>query len=205
MYSPLKIISENRKTHVSINLPLNLCNSTKLCRTMCYARQGHMSYPNPRRKQEYVNKYLLGNDITQLIYECSPFSYVRLNGCGDLVKGHLKNITLLAKSCPKTTFYGMTRKPEIAEALNNKLPNLKLLLSVDSSTPKHILKNYTNKICFGPRRACDTIPDDKRIITVFPYHCHGTIVKNISKHPLDCPAVWKQVKGCSECERCWNW
>lgn len=204
MYTPQKIISKNLKTEYSINLPTHLCSPTKLCKTICYARYGHMALPVSRRKQNYVSTYLKGNDITQLIQECLFLSYVRLNGCGDLLRGHLSNISLLAKSCPNTVFYGMTRKPEIANALNNKLPNLKLLLSVDSSTPKNILQSYTGKICFGPRRACDTVPDDDRIITVFPLHIHGRVI-NIPEHPLDCPATRHKISGCHECKRCWNW
>jgi len=205
MYSPLKIISENPKTGASINLPLDHCAPTKLCKMMCYAKSGPIALPVTKRKQKYVSDYLTGNDITQLIHECFFLPSVRLNGSGDLLKKHVSNIIQLASTCLNTMFYGMTRKPYIAEALNNKLPNLKFLLSVDASTSKKLIKDYTGTICFGPRRACDKVPKDKRIVVVFPYHCHGTVIQGIPKHSLDCPAVRHEVNGCHECKRCWNW
>jgi len=206
MYLPQKIISENIKTGVSINFPTKRhCRPTILCKKACYAKSGPMLLPVSRKKQQYVSDYFKGNNLRQVIGECWNFQTVRLNGCGDFLAGHLTNILTLARECTHTMFYGMTRKPEIANVLNNQLPNLKLLLSVDATTPKKVSENYPGKICFGPRRAIDTVPNDKRIITVFPYHCHGKVITGIPKHKKDCPAVWHKVSGCMKCKRCWNW
>ena len=204
-YAPQKVISENNKTGCSINFPIKgHCRPTKLCKSCCYAKCGHMALPNSVRKQQFVSKYFLGNDLRQIIGECAQFHTVRLNGSGDLLTGHVNNIIRLADACPTTEFYGMTRKPEIATAINNQLSNLSILLSVDVQSPKSVWK-YPGKLCFGPRRFNDEVPNDKRVIMIFPYHFLGKVVKHVPEHPLDCPAVRHTVSGCLECGRCWNW
>lgn len=203
-YRPQKIVSSNNKTGFSINLPADHCNPTSICKAKCYMKSGHMALPINRKKQKYVSSYLLGTDISMLVWECSILRALRLNGCGDLLMAMIKNILLLAKSCPNTTFYGMTRKIDIARAINNKLPNLSILVSVDDSSPNSVW-DYEGKICFGPRLACDTVPQDDRIVTVFPYHCHGKLVKGIPKNKKNCPAIYHKVSGCMECKRCWSW
>jgi len=207
-YSPIKIISDNGKTGCSINFPIkDHCRPTKLCFNSCYARSGSMAWSNTKKKQLYVSNYFAdpNNDMLQIIVESRVYTAVRLNGSGDMIPSHLKNILKLARTCPNTQFYGMTRKPEIASKLNNKLPNLKLLLTIDAETPKEIWKDYKGKLCFGPRRAKDKVPNDKRILIVFPYHCHGKVVKGVSTHKKDCLAVYHKISGCMECGRCWNW
>lgn len=208
MYNPVKIISDNGKTGVSINFPIKgHCRPTKLCSNSCYAKSGSMAYPNSKKKQQYVSDYFADpdNDMLQIIVESRNSNTVRLNGSGDILPSHLNNILILAVGCPNTMFYGMTRKPEIAEGLNNQLPNLKLLLTIDAETPKKVWKNYKGKLCFGPRREIDKVPNNKRIITVFPYHCHGKVVKGTPTHKKDCQAVYHNISGCSECGRCWDW
>lgn len=205
MYTPLKIISENLKTGNSINFPIKgHCRPTKVCIKCCYARYGSMTLPYSTKKQKFVSKYFKGNDIRQIIGECCNYRAVRLNGSGDLLSAHVDNIINLAQNCSLTQFWGMTRKIEIAEAVNNNLSNLKLLLTVDVESPKSVWK-YPGKLCFGPRRYFDDVPNDKRIVTVFPYHCHGQIVKSVPVHKKDCPAVRHIKSGCLECRRCWKW
>jgi hypothetical protein len=208
MYFPTTILSENSKTGCSLNLPIaGHCRPTKNCSRTCYARYGHTALPVSKNKQRWLSDYLKGSDITQLIGECRGRTAVRLNGTGDLNKEHVPNILKLAKTCPATVFYGMTRKIEIAKALNNKLPNLKFMVSVDSSTPKSIWENYKGTLCWGPRFAGDVVPNLKNIRTIFPYHFAGKIVKkdHMPHDPRDCPAIWHKVSGCLSCGKCWNW
>lgn len=201
---PQKILSDNSKCGCSINMPIKgHCCPTEHCKHDCYARTGHTAMPAPVRKQKWVSNYLKQKDISRLINECIGRSAVRLNGTGDLLKEHLPQILSLAKACPNTQFWGMTRKPEIAKALNNKLPNLKLLVTVDSSSPQSVW-NYDGKLCYGPRRPDDIVPDDPRIITVFPRHFAGRVVNGVPRHPKDCKAVWHEIPGCLHCGRCWN-
>jgi len=154
----------------------------------------------------WLSEYLKGQDISGLIRECSGRTAVRLSGTGDIQTEHVKNILRLAKACPSTQFWGMTRKLEIAKALNKRLPNLKLMVSVDSSSPESVWK-YQGTLCWGPRFATDTVPKDKRIVTIFPYHFIGKVVqaKSMPRDPRDCRAVWHEIDGCLACGRCWSW
>jgi hypothetical protein len=209
-YHPQQILSKNGKTGVSIDLPLKgHCSPTKNCAKDCYARCGHQARPDALRKQQWVSDYLLGNDLSSLAMEARQYSAVRLNGSGDLLKGHVKNIIKLAQYCPYTQFWGMTRKKDVAYALNGKngfpkLPNLRILLSVDATSPEKVWR-YDGAMCYGPRRAEDTVPDDPRIITVFPRHHAGRVIKGIPEHSKDCQGVYHRISGCMECARCWSW
>lgn len=205
MYKPGSILSENSKTTCSINLPIKgHCRPTKHCAFDCYARTGRTAYPASKKKQLWVSGYLLGTDISELIEECRPHRAVRISGSGDLLWGHVMNIIKLAQELPDTQFWGMTRKVEIADALYGKLPNLKMLVSLDSSTSKDVL-GYPGKVCFGPRRAGDEIVDSDQLVIVFPRHFTGRVLKDIPRHPKDCPGVYHEVDNCLQCGRCWKW
>jgi hypothetical protein len=206
MYHPQTILSENRKTNASLDLPIKgHCRPTKNCAHDCYAKSGPQAYPHSQKKHEWVSKYLLRKNISELIQECKNKLSVRLNGSGDLLKDHIPNILHLAKACPQTIFWGMTRKPEIATAVNSSnLPNLRLLLSVDASSPKSVW-NYKGKMCYGPHRPGDLVPNTDQILTVFPRHFIGKVIKGIPEHPKDCPAVRHKISECINCKRCWNW
>ena len=204
MYAPQTILSSNSKTGCSINLPIKgHCTPTVTCAKTCYAKAGHIAFPFSRRKQQWISEYLATGNIDKLINECLSRTAVRLSGSGDLNLEHVKSVIKLAKACPDTMFWGMTRKVSIAKKLNNKLPNLKLLLSIDRDSPKASLK-YTGAMCWGPRMSDDIVPNDDRIVTVFPYHVHGNVKGNVPHHEKDCPAVWNH-KGCMVCKKCWNW
>jgi hypothetical protein len=204
-YQPQQILSVNRKTGCSIDLPLKgHCRPTKNCAHACYAKMGPQAFPIACKKHDWTSRYLAGNDLRQLIVEAKQHTAVRLSGSGDLLPKHVPNLIRLAKACPQTQFWGMTRKPEIATRLNNKQPNLHLLVSVDSSSPASTW-SYPGKLCYGPRRAEDHVPADKRIVTVFPRHCTGRIVNNVPDHPKDCPSVRHTAAGCHDCGRCWSW
>ena len=152
----------------------------------------------------FLSKYLKNKDLTLLAHECAGYVSVRLNGVGDLNTCHLPGIISLAKECPQTIFWGMTRKDVIAKAINErKLPNLSILLSVDTTSPKSVW-NYKGAMCFGPRRPEDLVPNDPRIITIFPRHHAGRVIGDIPVDPRDCPSVRHTANGCVECKRCWN-
>ena len=204
-YAPTTILSSNTKCGCSINLPIvKHCRPTINCSKVCYAKCGHTALPSNKKKQIWVSQYLEGNDICQLINECRSRTSVRLSGTGDILESHVKNLLNLAKTCPSTQFWGMTRKLEIAKALNGKLDNMKLMVSVDSSSPDSVW-NYNGKLCFGPRLPGDKVPKDKRIVTVFPYHKGGRVIKAVPKDVKDCKAVWHEIPGCLACGRCWSW
>lgn len=204
-YTPQTLLSKNSKCGCSLDLPIKgHCRPTPNCAHDCYARTGRQSLPEARKKHIYVSNYLKGKNLTALIHECKPHTSVRLNGSGDLLPTHVQNLIRLAEACPNTQFWGMTRKPEIATAINNKKPNLRLLVTVDASSPASTWK-YQGKMCYGPKRAGDTVPEDDRIVTVFPRHFAGRVIKGVTHHPKDCKAVWHDISGCTDCERCWSW
>lgn len=205
MYRPIQLLSKNKKTGVSIDLPIaGHCRPTRNCAHDCYAKQGHQSRPPAKRKQIYLSEYLAGPDQSGLIYECSAHTSVRISGSGDLLPCHVPNLINLAKTCHNTQFWGMTRKPEIAEAINNKLPNLRMLLTVDASSPKSVW-SYQGAMCYGPRRPENQVPEDDRIKVVFPRHHGGRVIKGVPRHPKDCLSVWHELSGCHACGRCWKW
>jgi hypothetical protein len=204
-YFPTTILSSNTKTGCSINLPIaGHCTPTKNCAACCYAKSGHTALPTNKRKQVWVSQYLKGPNISQLIQETRAHTAVRLSGTGDISLDHINNLLWLAQSCPNTMLWGMTRKLDVATELNGRLPNLKLLVSVDSSSPDSVW-NYPGKLCFGPRLAGDKVPADRKIVTVFPYHFAGRVVNGIPRHKKDCKAVHHEISGCMSCGRCWKW
>jgi hypothetical protein len=204
-YYPTTILSENSKTGCSINLPIKgHCKPTATCAKHCYAKSGHTRLPVSQKKQIWVSLYLAGKSLSALIVECKSHTSVRLSGTGDLNTNHLPAIFKLATQCPNTQFWGMTRKVDIAQAVNNKYPNLHLLLSVDNSSPSTVW-NYSGAMCWGPRMAEDVVPQDSRIKIIFPCHHAGHVKSTIEKDPRDCQAVRHNISGCMECGRCWNW
>lgn len=204
-YFPGTLLSENKKTCVSINLPIaGHCIPTKRCARDCYGRSGHTALPSNTKKQRFLSKYLEEQNIGGLVQEAKGYVSVRLNGIGDLNDAHVPAILSLAEACPQTEFWGMTRKIPIADQVNGKLPNLSLLMSVDITSPQSVWK-YPGFLCFGPRRPEDDVPDDDRIITIFPRHHAGRVIGDIPVDDKDCPAVRHTVSGCIECKRCWDW
>ena len=202
----MPILSSNKKTGVSLNLPSTNCRPTSICKHCCYGRHHYIGHgASAPAKWTRNSKYLtMTPDCKELIAEARAFSAVRISGIGDILPKHIKNILKLAKTCPATQFWGMTRKPELAKLLNGRRPNLHLLVTVDAASPRQTWA-YQGPMCFGPRRAQDKVPNDSRIVTVFPYHSSGKVVGHVPEHKLDCPAIRHKVSGCLECCRCWIW
>jgi hypothetical protein len=203
---PQTVLSDNRKTGCSIDLPIaHHCRPTARCSHDCYAKRGPQAWPLPVRKHAWLSDYLAGRDISRLVNECRSRTSVRLSGSGDLLPAHIPNLICLAKACHETKFWGMTRKVEIARAINNaRLPNLRILVTVDATSPKETW-DYKGTLCFGPRHSDDKVPRDKRILTIFPAHYSGLVAKGMPRDARDCPAVWHDVRGCLECGRCFRW
>lgn len=207
--NPVKLLSGNKKTGISINLPLLNCIPSKRCSETCYACEGPIAFKNSIRKTLKVDAVLRSGAIEALVDECRKEWDVRLNGTGDLTLEHVDAILFLATSCPNTIFWGFTRSRPVAEELNNQLENLSIVLSYDSTmSPSHV-DGYEGPIAFGPVQAQDTIPDDPRIIVVFPEHHQSHPDPYIMLHPKDCPATRFEVKSekvgaCGRCRRCFK-
>lgn len=210
-YKPTRLLSHNTKTDdPSLNLPIlgHCLNKTERCETACYALTGPIAMSVSVLKQEYLSRYLRqANDLRQLIGECSVVKSVRLNGGGDLLPAHVPAIIKLAKACKETIFWGMSKNLDVLRLINTAgLPNLSLLLSVDGTTPKSIIENYTGAFVWGPALPGDKIPfGDKRLKVVFPYHQGGKVRDpNMPKTHLDCRAITNKELHCNQCRRCWN-
>lgn len=209
MYEPQQILTKNKKCYASIDLPIEEhCRPTRICMKDCYAKFGHQAMSDCLHKQQWVSKYLANPNqfggLSRLADECRPLRAIRLNGCGDLNPEHVPGLIHLAKICSETQFWGMTRKTGIARRINGARPNLRILVSVDVSSPDSVW-NYDGALCFGPRHPEDEVPDDDRIIIVFPRHHGGRVVKGMPHHPKDCQGVWHTIPGCIICGRCWSW
>ena len=183
------ILSTNKKTGTSLNLPVKNCRPTKRCAAACYACQGPISWKNSIKKALAVDEILRSGEIEGLIWECRRLQDVRLNGSGDMTLDHVPGLLRLTEACPDTVFWGFTRKREIAEALNGKQQNLSLILSFDATSPDTDIAGYDGPLAFGPNRSEDQVPHDPRIIVVFPEHHSGRTMKGVPAHLKDCPAT----------------
>jgi len=200
------ILSTNRKTAVSINLPVRNCKPTRRCAAACYACEGPIAWKNSIRKALAVDAALRKGEIEGLIWECRMLQGVRLCGSGDMTMDHVPAILKLAEACPNTTLYGFTRRREVAEAINGKLVNISLIVTFDTTSRDKKLQGYEGPLAFGPRRPGDEVPDDPRIIVVFPEHHAGHTIPGVPEHPKDCPATrgMSRHHACQRCRRCWR-
>jgi hypothetical protein len=210
MRSPLAravpILSENHKTGTSINLPVMNCRPTRRCAAACYACVGPIAWANSIRKALAVDAALRKGEIEGLIWECRRLQDVRLNGSGDMTLHHATAVLRLATACPGTIFWGFTRSRRVAETINRQQENLSLVISFDATSRVGELDGYDGPLAFGPRRPRDPVPEDDRIIVVFPEHHVGHTIHGVPPHPRDCPATRgaERRDACQRCRRCWR-
>jgi hypothetical protein len=134
------ILSENTKTGRSLNFPIyGHCHPSEVCEAVCYAKPVFKLYKSSLPKAEKVSKYFEGTDMSRVIKEINNWKRpsVRISATGDLFPKQAENLIYVAKKCPNTMLWGMTRKVQIAEIINGaRLPNLCMLVSVDLSTAR---------------------------------------------------------------------
>jgi hypothetical protein len=200
------ILSTNRKTAVSINLPVRNCRPTRRCAAACYACEGPIAWKNSIRKALAVDAALRKGEIEGLTWECRMLQGVRLCGSGDMTLDHVPAVLKLAEACPETIFWGFTRRREVAEAINGRYVNLSVIVTFDATSPEGELRGYAGPLAFGPRMPRDIVPDDPRIVVVFPEHHAGRTIANVPEHPKDCPATrgMNRRHACQRCRRCWR-
>ena len=203
---PVPILSDNHKTGSSINLPVMNCRPTRRCAAACYACVGPISWGNSIRKALAVDAALRKGEIEGLIWESRRLRDLRLNGSGDMCPVHVPAVLELARKCPATLFWGFTRVREVAEAINKQQDNLSLIISFDSTSADRVLAGYLGPLAFGPRRPRDPVPEDGRIIVVFPEHHAGHTMHGVPVHPKDCPATRgaERRDACQRCQKCWH-
>jgi hypothetical protein len=115
----------------------------------------------------------------------------------------------LARECDETVFWGFSRNRKVVEQINGKLPNLSLIISIDATSPKGFVDGYDGPLAFGPRNPGDEVPDDDRIIVIFPTHHRGKPDKAIPVDGKDCPATRfthrsEKHGACNRCRRCYH-
>lgn len=203
-----KLLSGNKKTGVAINLPLRNCSPSKRCAETCYAMEGFVAAPHVIKATLRMNHVLLtGEHLDKLVAECKKEPDVRLLGIGDFHIAHLHQVVQLAKACPETVFWGFTRKRSIAEALNHELQNLSIVLSWDCTHHAHShVAGYEGPLAYGPIQAGEEVPNDERIIVVFPEHHQSHPDRKIQPHEKDCPATripaFREGLKHGACQRC---
>jgi hypothetical protein len=202
----IPILSDNHKTGASVNLPVLNCRPTKRCAAACYACVGPIAWCNSLRKALAVDLALRKGEVEGLVWECRRLQDLRLNGSGDMSLAHVPAVLELARKCPATLFWGFTRRREVAEAVNQHLKNLSLIVSFDATSADRELAGCECPLAFGPRRPRDEVPNDRRIIVVFPEHHVGHTIPGVPLHPKDCPATRgaERTNACQRCQRCWR-
>lgn len=205
-----KLLSGNKKTGVAINLPLLGCRPSPRCAEVCYAMEGFVAAPHVMSATLRMDQILrTGEHLDKLIKECRKEKDVRLLGIGDFIPEHILNVLLIAQKCPDTIFWGFTRKRENAETLNKVYDNLSIVLSWDvTHAPSHV-DGYKGPLSYGPIQASEEVPDDPRIIVVFPEHHQSHPDPKIEKHQKDYPATrippfreGLKTQACQRCGRC---
>ena len=206
-----RLLSGSKKTGAAINLPLRNCSPSKRCAETCYAMEGFVAAPHVIKATMRMDHILLtGEHLDKLAAECRKEPDVCLLGIGDFHMTHVPQVVQLAKACPDTVFWGFTRKRAITEALNHELPNLSIVLSWDATHHAHShVGGYEGPLSYGPIQAGEEVPDDPRIIVVFPEHHQSHPDPKIKLHPKDCPATriptfQERLKydACRRCGRC---
>jgi len=198
------LLSENKKTGHAINLPIKNCRPSAYCQKVCYACLGPISFDASINRSLLTDYLLSSGDVNGFIYECSALTSCRICGSGDLNIEQAPSIIKIAKACPKTSFYGFTRKREIADGLLKKVKNLFMMLSIDHTTPENVYKGYKGKIAFGPRVKGVDMPKIKNISVSFPEHHRGETVEGIKELDSDCPATrgLSHEGACLNCRKC---
>lgn len=145
-------VSDNGKTGISINVSItDTCSPTKECKDYCYGTRGPIAYPASILAQAANTRrftYLQSAPQTEVDAECEALAavvkkgkqnWLRWNGVGDLIPGSVRVINRMAELHPEITQWVVTRKVTECATLADK-PSIKILFSLDNSTPDTILQ-----------------------------------------------------------------
>lgn len=148
------LASPNRKTGYSINFDIEkTCNPTSLCREVCYARKGPISWPAAIQKQDRVLEIFKKEDPERIAYEIGEgcirkeLEFLRWCGSGDLFPEAVKVLNIIGEKYPETKHWIVTRKPGMAKRLI-AAPNFYIMFSLDGSCEskqrKKLVDNYSH-------------------------------------------------------------
>lgn len=137
-------LSTNSKTGCSINVAIaQTCRPTKGCAEYCYGLLGRLTYDAALASQARNAAFFASADKAVLRHEARRIArkvlkqqnFVRMFGVGDLQSGSVFFTTCIAVEFPELAVWVATRKLELARQLP-LLPNLHVMLSMDSTTTK---------------------------------------------------------------------
>lgn len=216
-------ISSNGKTGHSINLSiLETCQPTKECSKYCYGIRGPSAFSNSIKAQHRNTlrfQYLETAPFHVILEECEKIysvlnksgkNWIRWNGVGDLIPGSIRVINAFAEIYPDIIHWVVTRKVREAAQLKD-LSNIRILFSLDKSTPEKIKnealnlsKNYKNGIVRYSWTQRDMERAPEYIDIVFNEH----ILRKRSVFNQDfrvCEATLpnhSHLDSCNSCRRC---
>ena len=228
---PLKLhLTANSKTGISIDFAIHqTCTPTAVCMGVgdnsasCYALRGFMSFPNAVRmhaRNQRLAAYLETapyrevRRVADALYSDLPrgLDWLRWNGAGELSPGACRLINCFTKRYDDVLLWVISRRPDMVRRLKDR-PTLKLLLSLDHSTPVEIatrLRALTKKFKEGRARLAytrvseeDVPPKDAWV--VFNKHMGASF--NAWAHPKVCPASLPDTEhrdACDPCRRCFK-
>lgn len=223
-------LTKNSKTGISIDFPIHAtCRPTSVCMgagensACCYALRGFMTFPNAVKQQarnqmlvEYLSSapYTEVRRVADALWSDLPrgTSWLRWNGAGELSPGACRLINCFTRRHDDVLLWVISRRPDMVALLRDR-KTLKLLLSLDHSTPKKVasdLREAARRFRLGAARLAytrvsgeDIPPND--IHVVFNKHVSGNY--NDWPHRKVCPASLpgaEHVGACDPCRRCFK-
>ena len=204
-------ISGNMKTGYSLNFPISNCRPTTTCSQNCYACSGPIAFKNSILKALSIEQQL-GQDLPLAVRETAKeikrlkLDNLRYSGGGDLSDSGVEYIKQLANALPEVIFWGFTRKVDVAEQLinSNKL-NIKVIFSLDKTTPSSILTKVANlKLNTSWLYDDSNNPPPRDVYVTFANHANGRLDKTLTKLAGECPAIHDHSVHCDECRHCFN-
>ena len=215
-------VSDNGKTGISINLAIvETCQPTRECMDYCYGTRGPIAFKNSILAQ-HANvlrfTYLATAPQSEVDAECDAIAtavrkgkqnWIRWNGVGDLIPGSVRVINRMAELHPEITQWVVTRKVNEAATLADK-PSIKVLFSLDSSTPDTILQR-AKELRKTYKHAAFRFSWTRRDATKVPRHIHIVFNEHTGVHK----EAWKDKRvceatlpdhphedACNRCRRC---
>jgi hypothetical protein len=114
-------------------------------------------------------------------------------------------IKRLADELPNVTFWGFTRKVDVAKGLlSSGKTNIKVIFSLDKSTPGSILTQVEElgvKTSWLYDDSSAVIPSSVHVI--FPNHANGHLDTSLPQlQSKECPAIRNPKIHCDSCKHC---
>ena len=223
-------LTDNSKTGISIDFPIHsTCRPTAVCMGVgedsasCYALRGFLTFPNAVKlhaRNQLLVDYLNSAPYAEVVRVADALwsdlpkraTWLRWNGAGELSPGACRLINCFTRRHEDVVLWVISRRPDMVRRLRDR-KTLKLLLSLDHSTPEKIAKRLraaTERFVKGSARLAytrvskeDVPPKDVHV--VFNKHMSGNY--NDWPHKKVCPASLpdgEHVGACDPCRRCFK-